>query len=143
MDRWETFKEIEMDKIRIFPVIKREYNIVPNMDHIHPLKQQQVYELYNSISALNSRAIKRIWIFGSSTNNSCNIRSDIDVLIEVADMVSLDSEAGEEFQCSLHHILVKSLGTDFDLIFMNDLDQDKQLYKNILKTRRLIYERHD
>ncbi|MBR4725223.1 MAG: nucleotidyltransferase domain-containing protein [Lachnospiraceae bacterium] len=134
MDRWKTFKEIEMDKDRTFNVIDKQYSSVLNINKIHPLKQDKIYRL---VTGTDMGSIKRVWIFGSSTNNSCNIHSDIDVLVELKDQ---DNPDQEEVICQIHKRFAKVLGTDFDLILTNELDKNKQFYENILKTRRLVYE---
>ena len=138
MAEWKTFKELEMEKVRTFNVLKKAYLSVQNIDKIHPLKQKKVFNLVNNIDC---KEIKRIWVFGSSTNNSCNMYSDTDVLIELNPDV--DTENDENIICQIHRNLIKSLGTNFDSVFLNDLDKNKQFYKNILKTRRLVYERND
>ena len=133
---WKTVKEIEMDKNRTFYVLKTSFNQVMNINKIHPLKQEKVYSLIKNL--VNMDFVKRIWIFGSSTNNSCNINSDIDVWVELAnDQFSKD----DNVVCMIQKNFAKSLGSNFDIVFLNDLDQTKQIYSNILKTRRLVYER--
>ncbi|MCR5684060.1 MAG: nucleotidyltransferase domain-containing protein [Lachnospiraceae bacterium] len=135
--RWRTFKEIEMDKVRTFNVIDRKYLSVLNIDKIHPLKQRKVYEL---VSNNDLDFIKRIWIYGSSTNNCCNVRSDVDVLVEIKEKTGMDYE---DIVNAIHKNFVKSLGSDLDISILNYLDKKKQFYKNVLKTRRLVYERND
>ena len=138
MSEWKTFKELEMEKVRTFNVINKAFLSVQNIDKIHPLKQKKVFNLVNNI---NCNEIKRVWIFGSSTNNSCNIHSDIDVLIELNPDIDLVND--EDVLCRIHRNFLKSLGTDYDSVFLNDLNKDKQIYKSIMKTRRLVYERND
>ncbi|MBR5180080.1 MAG: nucleotidyltransferase domain-containing protein [Lachnospiraceae bacterium] len=136
MNTWKTFKEIEMDKDRTFYVLNTSFNQVLNINKIHPLKQEKVYSLIKNL--VNMSFLKRIWIFGSSTNNSCNINSDIDVLVELEND-SLSSD--DDVVCMIQKNFAKSLGSNFDIVFLNDLDKTKQIYNNILKTRRLVYER--
>ena len=138
MAEWKTFKELEMDRVRTFHVLNKDYLSVMNIDKIHPLKQKQIFNLVKNIDC---KEIKRIWVFGSSTNNSCNIHSDTDVLIELNQNV--DTSKDEDLLCKIHRNFLKSLGTDYDSVYLNDLDKDKQFYKNILKTRRLVYERNN
>lgn len=137
MTGWRTFKEIEMDKVRTFPVINRRFNSVLNIDKIHPLKQKKVFDLATNI---DSGLVKRVWIYGSSTNNSCNIRSDLDVLVELDDGSSADYE---DSVCKINKQFSKLIGSDFDLTILGELDTKKQFYNNIIKTMRLIYERND
>lgn len=141
MTEWRTFKEIEMDKIRIFPVLNQYFYIVKNIDNIHPLKQKKIFDFCQKLTDFPN--IKRCWIFGSSTNNCCNINSDVDILLEINDSINMNSDEGEDLECSIHKIIVKTIGTNFDLIYLNNLDKNKQIYKNILKTRRLVYECND
>lgn len=133
---WKTFKEIEMDKDRIFYVLNTSFNQVKNINKIHPLKQKKVYHLIKNL--VNMDFVKRIWIFGSSTNNSCNINSDVDVLVELEND---DFSRDDNIVCLIQKNFAKSLGSNFDVVFLNDLDKTKQIYNNILKTRRLVYER--
>ena len=137
MSTWKTFKELEMEKVRTFNVINRRFCSVMNIDKIHPLKQEKVYNL---VSNLQDGLIRRIWIFGSSTNNSCNIRSDTDVLVELKNEVEIDQE---DAICIIHKELSKALGTNFDLVLTTELDKSKQFYGNLMKTRRLVYECND
>ena len=125
-----------MDKDRTFYVLNTSFNQVLNINKIHPLKQEKVYSLIKNL--VNMSFLKRIWIFGSSTNNSCNINSDIDVLVELEND-SLSSD--DDVVCMIQKNFAKSLGSNFDIVFLNDLDKTKQIYNNILKTRRLVYER--
>lgn len=136
MAAWKTFKEIEMDRDRTFYVLNTSFNQVMNINKIHPLKQKKVYYLIKNL--VNMGFVKRIWIFGSSTNNSCNINSDIDVLVELEND---DFSSDDDIVCLIQKNFAKSLGSNFDVVFLNDLDKTKQIYNNILKTRRLVYER--
>ena len=137
MSTWKTFKELEMERVRTFNVINRRFVSVMNIDKIHPLKQEKVYNLVNN---LQDNIIRKIWIFGSSPNNSCNIRSDTDVLVELKDESEMDHE---DAICSIHKEFAKALGTNFDLVLTTELDKSKQFYGNLMKTRRLVYECND
>ncbi|MBR5369369.1 MAG: nucleotidyltransferase domain-containing protein [Lachnospiraceae bacterium] len=137
MSTWKTFKELEMERVRTFNVINRRFVSVMNIDKIHPLKQEKVYNLVNN---LQDNIIRKIWIFGSSTNNSCNIRSDTDVLVELKDESEINHE---DAICSIHKEFAKTLGTNFDLVLTTELDKSKQFYGNLMKTRRLVYECND
>ncbi len=144
MEQWRTFKEIEMDKVRIFPIINKNFEKIKNIEYIHPLKQQKISILFNNLNSKKFIFLKKVWIFGSSTNNCCNINSDIDILIELKNCdVFKDIDVYENFICELNSVFSKSVGSNFDVIILNDLDKNKQIYKNILKTRRLIYECND
>ena len=134
MGKWKTFKELETEKVRTFNVIDRRYNSVMNINKIHPLKQDKIYHL---VTDSDTQDIRKIWIFGSSTNNSCNIFSDIDVLVELK---NVQNSNYEDTVCRMHKIFSKSLGSDFDLLVSEELDKNKQFYDNVMKTRRLVYE---
>ena len=132
----KSFRELEEEKVRHFIVPYQYVKEVPNINSIHPLKQRKVYNLYKNIlnDQFAKNVVKSVWIFGSSVNNCCNIDSDIDI------MISLKRELTEEETCILNHIVSKSVGSNFDLVILEELDTNKQLYKNIMKNRRLIYE---
>ncbi|MBR5944628.1 MAG: nucleotidyltransferase domain-containing protein [Lachnospiraceae bacterium] len=138
MNNLKSFREIEIDKDRTFYVLKPAFNHVQNINKIHPLKQEKVYSLVNSLEELDF--LKRVWIFGSSTNNCCNIRSDIDVLVE---LTNPDYFTNDDIICKIQKAFYKSLGSNFDVVYLNNLDISKQFFINVMKTRRLVYERLD
>lgn len=82
---FKTFRQIEEEHLRFFPIPDRAVLGVRNIDCIHPLKQKAVANIVRSIQSdpILFKNIEAMWVFGSSVNNCCNIRSDLDIVIEL------------------------------------------------------------
>ncbi len=66
----------------IFPMVSLEGQIIwERIREIHPLKQKQANAVYQYF--LRAKEIKQIIFFGSSLCMRCNIRSDLDMCVEL------------------------------------------------------------
>ena len=61
------------------------------MSRIYPTKQREVRAVYELLKPL--AFIKRVFIFGSSTNNKCTLQSDLDIVIETDLTESIEDRA--------------------------------------------------
>lgn len=117
-------------KIFYFPIIINNDNYECN--RIHPLKQKEVNQIYEYVK--NNNDIKKVIIFGSSVNIRCNIKSDLDVAILLKE---------DSFNRNNENIISERIQeiTDYnsDIIWLNKLDKNSQLYDNIIKYGVIIY----
>lgn len=101
-----------------------------NISRIHPLKQNVVYSIYLGLK--NDSRIKRIIVFGSSTTIRCNRNSDIDIAIELIHNTNdVKNEVSEKIQEISNY--------DSDIIWLDRIKKDSNIYKNIIKGET-IYE---
>lgn len=115
----------------IFPLIKENKNY--DARKIHPLKQNIVNEIYDIIS--KDETIKKAIIFGSSVNIRCNKNSDIDIAILLDDdsfNIENKNRISEAIQIVTNY--------NSDIIWLNSIDKNSQLYTNIYSEGVLIYE---
>ena len=100
---------------------------------IHPLKQRLVYEVYNKILELN--IIEKAIVFGSSVNIRCNTKSDLDIALYIKD---------DSFNRNNQNIISEEMqelcNYNLDIIWLNNINKDSQLYNNIIKKGVVIYE---
>lgn len=97
-----------------------------NVEKIFPTQQKALRELLDNV--IKDDVAKKIIVFGSSVNSSCNPWSDIDILIE--------------YNCNKKRSDLK-LPKDqaFDIIELEDLDEDLESEINELGV--IIYEKRD
>lgn len=90
-------------------------------------------------------SIKRIIIFGSSTNMSCIFKSYIDIYIEYKNNVFYPyGEEFEEIEQQMYHIISKVIQVNVYIVTYNKLVENPQLkYYIDDKTARIIYNCSD
>ena len=126
-DSWNENK----NKKFVFPVIVQTDKY--DCKRIHPLKQKLVYEVYKKIVELS--IIKKAVVFGSSVNIRCHNKSDLDIAIYIKDdLFNRDSQniISEEMQ--------ELCDYNLDIIWLNNIKKESQLYNNIIKKGVVIYE---
>ena len=110
-----------------FCVIKDKFNDIKNVKHIHPRKQQIVYELLKTLEHeqfLNKISI--IYIFGSSITPLCNIKSDLDITILLK-----DDHLNKTIKTVIKDIVYSIVGWNCDLIFVDSFSTDKDFIKQV------------
>ena len=124
---WEECK----NKKYYFPVIVENKNY--DYRRIHPLKQKIVNDIY--YYSLDKIEIEKIIIFGSSVNIRCNKNSDIDIAVMIKrDKFNIDS------QNDISEKIQEITKYNSDIIWLNTLDVNSKLYKNIYSKGVVIYE---
>lgn len=103
-----------------------------NISRIHPLKQKEALKIYDALS--KDKRVKSITIFGSSTNVTCTIHSDLDVAVELKEDY-INNETKNEVSEVIQNI------TDFnaDILWLDRIDKNSFIYENI-KRGVVIYE---
>lgn len=124
---WEECK----DKVYYFPIIVNNENY--DASRIHPLKQKKINEIYNITK--NSNIIDKIIIFGSSVNIRCNKNSDIDIAVKIKDQYFT-----KENQNMISEKIGEITEYYFDMVWLNTIDKQSQLYYNIENKGVIIYE---
>ncbi len=155
---FKTFRQIEEEHLRFFPIPDRTVLGVRNIDCIHPLKQKTVANIVRAIQSdlCLFKNIEAMWVFGSSVNNCCNIRSDLDIVIELEEslekkaktLTGLLRETTKEqdeaedimgiISRKIHRLSDKN---GLDLLWKHEIIPNRQLYINIERDGRLVYER--
>lgn len=113
----------------VFPVVvgPQEFSV----ERIHPLNQAKVVDVYK---ILKSHAeVKEAYIFGSSTNLRCNVKSDVDIAIlldKPKDNMQLRAAIGEEIS--------KACNWQCDIVWLCEEPKDSQLYQGIMQGERII-----
>jgi len=98
---------------------------------IHPLKQRIVKKLSDVL--LKDERIELVVLFGGSTTIRCNKASDIDLAIKLKAAFcdpSVKNELSEEIQ--------KLLNWNADIIWMEKIQKDSKLEKNIERGLRIV-----
>lgn len=124
---WEDNKE----KRFYFPVVIENNNY--DCNRIHPMKQKEVNEIYNY--AKGNNLITKVIIFGSSVNIRCNNKSDIDIAIEIKNTF-FNRENNNDISEKIQEIT----NYNSDIIWLNTLDVNSRLYRNITMKGVVIYE---
>lgn len=126
-DSWEKNKE----NIFYFPIIVNNDNY--DCARIHPLMQKKVNEIFNEIK--KSSIIEKVIIFGSSVNIRCNKNSDLDIAIKLKE---------EYFNRENQNLISEEIQviSDYnsDIVWLNTIDSQSQLYRNISSKGVIIYE---
>lgn len=99
---------------------------VPNIDRIWPLKQRIVRDIYNKLAPMG--IVSELWVFGSSTQERCNIYSDLDIAYKI--------KSG--YQDNISDLLHGCDPNGYDLIDLNHVPVNSLLYGQILKGARII-----
>lgn len=126
-DSWEKNKE----KIFYFPIIVNNDNY--DCARIHPLMQKKVNEIYNQIR--ESSIIEKAIIFGSSVNIRCNKKSDLDIAIKLK-----EADFNRENQNQISEEIQNITDYNSDIVWLNKIDVESQLYRNISSKGVVIYE---
>ena len=125
--KYESLNEDNDDKLQYFifklkSIVQNEGKDILNIDDIK-LKITDILSKYN---------INFCYLFGSYARNSATSTSDIDLLID-SDITGLDF-------FGLVEELRTTLGKNIDLLKLNQLNNNPELLKNILKDGIKIYE---
>lgn len=98
---------------------------ITGMNRVWPSKQRAVRDLYNHCK--DDKNISELWIFGSSTQERCNVDSDLDVAYKYA--------GNSDSFCSFASTLDIN---GVDLIDLNTVAEYSRLWIQIHKGVRLI-----
>ena len=123
----KTFQEYCDENIFIFPIISE--NIYKNIDRIHPLKQKLIFKILENNNIL--KYCKSIKVFGSSISIKCRWESDIDFAIYLNDNTL-------EIRNNISEIIGKITEWNYDIIWMNDNNEESDIYLKINKGVELI-----
>lgn len=93
-----------------------------NCDSINPIQQKRVLQLINLITKTNE--VKKIIIFGSSVTQRCRIDSDVDIYVELTEKKKTITEY-----------------LDFVYDYWTNYDVDERLFKEIVETGVVVYEK--
>lgn len=124
---WEENK----NKKFYFPVIINNTNY--DCRRIHPLMQKKISDIYEFVS--NENIIEEVIIFGSCINIRCNQKSDIDIAIYIDEKyftLQNKNKISEDIQ--------EICDYNADIIWLNSIDKESQLYDNIDRKGLVIYE---
>ncbi len=119
--------EEQKNYITRFPVIEKS-NCV-EIDRIHPLKQSQVIRINERLRE-DDRVTSAI-LFGSSVCLRCNINSDTDIAIRLA-------EPDNKKKNEISEIVQDICDWKADIIWFDSLRSNTQLYNNILKGVQIV-----
>lgn len=98
---------------------------IKGIDRIWPLKQRAVRDLYNH--CVTDSNLTELWIFGSATQERCNLDSDLDIAYRHAD----NADAFRLFASSVD-------ANGVDLIDLDTVAEFSRLWIQIHKGVRLI-----
>lgn len=118
-------------KIFHFPIIVENLNY--ECDRIHPLMQKKINEVYNLLKKYD--IIEKVILFGSSINIRCNIRSDIDLSIKFK-----NGHFSRINQNLISEEIQEITEYNADIVWLDTIDENSQLYKNISTMGVTIYE---
>lgn len=98
--------------LTVFPIVVQ--TDCKNIYRVYPLKQKIAAKLYNI--GKQYPEIRRIYIFGSSVTDKCNIHSDIDICIDadVSDglqIYNIQKNMGDACDWNCDIVMYNSLGT--------------------------------
>lgn len=130
MTKYQTWSDWCLRNPMIFPVLPDCAGYPFEMSRIYPTKQREVRAVYELLKPL--AFIKRVFIFGSSTNNKCTLQSDLDIVIE-SDL----TESIEDRACIQKHLYVLCKN-GYDLLWMEDVHYGTDLYANMNRGVRII-----
>lgn len=113
---------MKLTTIQRFPIVvsdcSKEEQVV--LERIYPLMQRYVLRLMHASWLENVN----VWIFGSSLSMRCNIESDLDIALET-------TECDTDLFFKLETQIAKEIDVDCDIIYLNTLSPNEQLYKEI------------
>lgn len=124
---WEDNKE----KKFYFPIVVNNDNY--DCQRIHPLKQRIVNELYNYIK--DNSMIEKVIIFGSAINVRCNHKSDLDIAVKIK-----EEYFNKDSKNNISEDIQEICDYNSDIIWLNTIDENSQLYYNINTKGVVIYE---
>jgi len=107
------------------------FNIIQNTDlldisRIHPLKQKDAVKIAGIVK--NDKRIKQTIIFGSATNITCTIHSDIDIAIE------LNKEyENNDVKNEISESIEEAINYEADIIWLDHITKDSNIYENIFR----------
>ncbi len=118
-----------------FKVLQLKYNSVRNIDKIHPLKQSVVYNIVSHALDAYLGIIERIIIFGSSTSMRCCPDSDLDVAVKFRE--NMDTLENKN---AVSEIIGKETDWNYDVVWLNGINEKGRLYDEIMSEGRVVYE---
>ena len=124
---WEDNKE----KKFYFPIVVNNDNY--DCQRIHPLKQRIVNEIYNYIK--DNSMIEKVIIFGSAINVRCNHKSDLDIAVKIK-----EEYFNKDSKNNISEDIQEICDYNSDIIWLNTIDENSQLYYNINTKGVVIYE---
>lgn len=124
---WEDNKQNKYQ----FPIIIQNDNY--ECSRIHPLMQKKINDIYTVVS--KEEAIEKVIVFGSSINIRCNNKSDVDLAIQLKDKFFTKNNKN-----IISEKIQEAVEYNADIIWLNMIDLDSQLNKNINKLGVTIYE---
>ena len=124
-DRWC------QDNKFLYPILDdlKQYEFEFEMERIYPLKQREVFAVYNVLK--NNPKIKSAWVFGSSTSMKCTMDSDLDIAIQYEDCS--DSELTK-----LHHDIRVLCKNGCDIVYINDIKGGSKRFGQIRRGVKLF-----
>lgn len=107
------------------------FNVISNNDNfeinrIHPLKQKSANIIFDIVK--DDKRINKVIIFGSSTNITCNNKSDIDIMIELK-----KSYISKDNKNIISDNISKALDYNVDIIWKDTIKNNSNIYNNIMK----------
>ncbi len=118
-----------------FHVLQSEYLKVKNIDMIHPLKQRLVYDIVTDRLSDYLDCIDKVVVFGSSTSMRCCVNSDLDIAVRFAD--NMDTLENKN---AVSELIGKETDWNYDVVWLNGINENGRLYNEILSEGRVVYE---
>lgn len=116
-------------------------NYFLNAEYIHPLKQDIVCSICNHILDSNESNIEKIYVFGSSVNNSCHQFSDLDICIKWCDY-EYDAEGVlKPFTLPFLKWLSNTYGGNIDVVHYSSTI-GIPLNEEIMKNGVIVYDKY-
>ena len=98
---------------------------------IHPLKQSSVLSVWERVKDLPE--LESLVLFGSAPTICCNGKSDLDFAVKLK-----PGRDGRGEKNLVSEAIQEACGYNADIIWMDSVDKDSQLYKNITGGVRII-----
>jgi predicted nucleotidyltransferase len=92
-----------------------------------------VNELYNYIK--DNSMIEKVIIFGSAINVRCNHKSDLDIAVKIK-----EEYFNKDSKNNISEDIQEICDYNSDIIWLNTIDENSQLYYNINTKGVVIYE---
>lgn len=100
------------------------------IERIHPLKQRVVLKLYRSLK--DCEGLSELWVFGSATNRSCTIYSDLDVAYRLKNAEDKNAES------AIRDTIQMLDKNGVDMLSLNNIHRSKKLLGNIYWGVRIL-----
>lgn len=113
-------------------------NAFLNVEHIHPLKQQQVEKIVQA--AQNDSAVNRVIVFGSSIRYDCDITSDLDLCIDWHENCYDENGVLKPFTLSMRKVISDITHGNADVVNYGYLDST--VLKKSVEEGVIVYEHY-